>query len=244
MAKTSKLNYAIGPTFNIKFRYRFLIIMLSILFVYFSLMFSFSLWLATKKSTISIRSFSKCKFVVSAKTRSNMIYTQCVLTSLSHTLTFICIMWMITLLLSSGDVHPNPGPSDSNVSSDYTSSTNSHDLYTFLNYTNYISTVHYNVQSIRYKLDLLLAEFSQFDIISFTETWLSGNCPTSDLIFPSYYAPERKDRISDRYGGVMVYIKDSISYIRRNDLEINGLECIWVQIKLCNKRNICLLLIN
>ena len=114
-----------------------------------------------------------------------MIYTQCVLTSLSRALTFICIMWMITLLLSSGDVHPNPGPSDSDVSSDYTSSTTSHDLYTFLNFPNHISTVHYNVQSIRYKLDFLLAEFSQFDIISFTETWLSGNCPTSDLIFPS-----------------------------------------------------------
>ena len=141
-------------------------------------------------------------------------------------------------LFSDGTASNKKNPSDSVVSSDYTSSTNSHDLYTFLNYPNHISTVHYNVQSIRYKLDLILAEFSQFDIISFTETWLSGKCPTSDLIFPSYYAPERKDRISDRYGGVMVYIKDSISYIRRNYLEINGLECIWVQTKMCNKRNI------
>ena len=36
----------------------------------------------------------------------------------------------------------------------------------------------------------------------------------------------------------MVYIKDSISYIKRDNLEITGLECIWIQIKLCNKRNI------
>ena len=73
-------------------------------------------------------------------------------------------------LFSDGTASNKKNPSDSVVSFDYTSSTNSHDLYTFLNYPNHISTVHYNVQSIRYKLDLLLAEFSQFDIISFTET--------------------------------------------------------------------------
>ena len=36
----------------------------------------------------------------------------------------------------------------------------------------------------------------------------------------------------------MVYVEDFISYVRRNDLEIAGLECILIQIKLCNKRNI------
>ena len=148
-------------------------------------------------------------------------------------------MWLISLLLNSGDVHPNPGPEDFDILLNHTStSSTSYDLYSFINFPNPLSTAHYNVQSIWFKIDLLLTEFSQFDIISFTETRLSDNCPVSDLSFPSFHAPERKDRISDRYGGVMMYVKDSISYVRRNDLEISGLECIWVQIKLCNKRNI------
>ena len=176
---------------------------------------------------------------MSVNARSNVIYTHRLLTSFSRALIIICIIWLIILLLSSGDVHPNPGPSDFDVLSNHTStSSTSYDLYNFLNFPNHLSTVHYNVQSIRFKIDLLMTEFSQFDIVSFTETWLSDNCPTSDLLFPSFYPPERKDRISDRYGGVMVYVKDSISYVRRNDLEITGVECIWIQIKLCNKRNI------
>ena len=176
---------------------------------------------------------------MSVNARSNVIYTHRLLTSFSRALIIICIIWLIILLLSSGDVHSNPGPSDFDVLSNHTStSSTSYDLYNFLNFPNHLSTVHYNVQSIRFKIDLLMTEFSQFDIVSFTETWLSDNCPTSDLLFPSFYPPERKDRISDRYGGVMVYVKDSISYVRRNDLEITGVECIWIQIKLCNKRNI------
>ena len=49
--------------------------------------------------------------------------------------------------------------------------------------------------SIGFKIDLLLTKFSQFDIISLTETFLGDNCPVTDLSFPSFHAPERKDRV-------------------------------------------------
>ena len=118
-----------------------------------------------------------------------------IVTSSSYALFLICTMWLFSLLLNSGDVHPNPGPANFDVLSNHTStSSTSYDLYSFINFPNHLSTIHYNVQSIRFKTDLLLTEFSQFDI-SFTETWLSDNCPVSDLSFPSFHAPERKDRL-------------------------------------------------
>ena len=34
----------------------------------------------------------------------------------------------------------------------------------------------------------------------------------------------------DSHGDVIIYVKDSIHYMRRNDLELQGIECIWVQL--------------
>ena len=94
------------------------------------------------------------------------------------------------------------------------------------------------MQSISNKLDILISEFSYFYILSFTETWLHINVATNDLFFSNFHPPERKDRDGDRYGGVILYVKDNIAYKRRLDLEINNLECIWIEIKLSNSRNV------
>ena len=153
--------------------------------------------------------------------------------------TFSCLLpssvVIILLILKSGDVHPNPGPPPSE-SSDSCSS--SFDLYNFLNLPNHLSTIHYNVQSIANKLDTLIAEFSYFDIMSFSETWLHNEVSSNELLFPSFHPPERKDPADNRYGGVILYVRNNLSYIRRHDLELNRLECIWIQIKSSNKRNI------
>ena len=148
---------------------------------------------------------------------------------------------MIFVINLSGDVHPNPGPTEYEESPDTPStSTNSYDIhvYNFLNLPNHLSVVHYTVQSTRHKIDLLFSKFSQFEIISFTETWLDETFPTSELLFKSLYPPERKDRNSNPYGGVLVYVKDLLSYVRRDDLDMNEVECVWILIKLCNSKNI------
>ena len=119
------------------------------------------------------------------------------------------------LILRAGDIHPNPGL-QSSESSDSLSST---DLYNFLNLPNHLSTVHYNVQSIANKLDTLIAEFSFFDVVSFSETWLHDSLSSDELLFPSFHPPERKDRAHDRYGGVILYVKNNLSYTRRKDLD-------------------------
>ena len=44
------------------------------------------------------------------------------------------------------------------------------------------------------------------------------------------HIPERKDRTENGYGGVIVYLKDTLHYIRRFDLEPKGVECIWIEL--------------
>lgn len=146
-------------------------------------------------------------------------------------------LWI--LLLMCGDVHPNPGPGHSTSSSISSSSSLSHGSFSFLNTLNlskHLSFIHYNVQSIANKLDILSAELSDFDILTFSETWLHPNIQTSDLHIPNFKPPERKDRTRDRHGGVMIYIRDSVYHKRRHDLEPRDTECLWIEIQLKHTR--------
>lgn len=147
-------------------------------------------------------------------------------------------LWLTIILLCSGDVHTNPGPS-STSSLDSTSSSSSNvsaTILSSLNTSHNLSFVHYNVQSILPKLEILHAELTEFDILAFTETWLSPVDNIEDLLLQTYNIPERKDRIGDNHGGVILYVKEGIHYKRRKDLEIRGIESIWIEIVNKHKR--------
>ena len=79
-------------------------------------------------------------------------------------------------------------------------------------------------------------EYGDFDILSFTETWLNHFTPDRDIILDSFNVPLRKERVESSYGGVAVYIKEAVYYERKTDLEINGLECVWVKLKIKNQK--------
>ena len=142
------------------------------------------------------------------------------------------------MLICSGDIHPNPGPSS--IASSLNSSTShnhSNNSLRSLNLSHNLSFVHYNVQSILNKLDILEAELFEFDILAFTETWLNPTVQSDDLVFQTFHKPERKDRRSDHFGGLLLYVKSGIFYKRRSDLKINGIECIWIEVVL-NKKSL------
>ena len=101
-----------------------------------------------------------------------------------------------------------------------------------MNFCKHLSFIHYNVQSIANKIDILSAELTDFDILAFSETWLHPDIHTNDLLIPEFMPSERKDRLRDRHGGVMIYVKDTLFYIRRYDLEPLNTECIWIEIHL------------
>ena len=147
-------------------------------------------------------------------------------------------LWLTILLLCSGDIHPNPGPS-SNASSLNSSTSHNHSNNSLrsLNLSHNLSFVHYNVQSILNKLDILEAELFEFDILAFTETWFNPTVQSDDLVFQTFHKPERKDRRSDHFGGLLLYVKSGIFYKRKSDLEINGLECIWIEVVI-NKKSL------
>ena len=110
--------------------------------------------------------------------------------------------WLSVLLLCAGDIHPNPGPLSvaSSASSSFSSDVST-DVFSYLNLNHNLSFVHYNVQSIVNKLDVLQAELFEIDILSFTETWLNPSISNEEILLQSYNTPERKDRPGDPHGG-------------------------------------------
>ena len=144
-----------------------------------------------------------------------------------HCAALLVLCYLISIILIiSGDIHPNPGPSLSNTSSPNSSFSSIGAVDT----SKYFSFVHYNVQSIVPKLDTLLTEFKEFDILAFSETWLGQAVSSENLLLDSFHTPERKDRPNDNHGGVILYVKNKYFYRRRTDLEIQGVESIWVEI--------------
>ena len=131
----------------------------------------------------------------------------------------------------SGDVHSNPGPwlNVSFSSTSFSTSTENIDL------SNHISFIHHvQCSNITSKINSIFTEVNNFDILAFSETWLDKDITSDELKIDSFSLPERKDR-ADGYGGVIIYVKNHLYYKRRNDLKINGVECIWIEILTSNK---------
>ena len=141
---------------------------------------------------------------------------------------------MIYLILLAGNVELNPGPAsiDSGSISNGLSDSSIIDLSIF---EQIFSIVHYNIQSLVGKLDQIQIELLHFDVIALSESWLSDNVSTDEILFQNYQRPFRKVRVENSYGGVIIYVKENIPCKHRLDLEIYGLECIWLEIKLKNK---------
>ena len=168
------------------------------------------------------------KYPLSNKFKDNMKFN---ILLFKYLLVMASVTWLASLILLSGDVQPNPGPPTSSS----TSSSIDSSVTSVLSQSHHLSFIHYNVQSILNKLDILTTELSDFDILAFTETWLHPNISDEELQIQSFCKPERKDRMNDPHGGVLIYIKDTIHYKRRLDLEPAGIECIWTEIILRNK---------
>ena len=118
-----------------------------------------------------------------------------------------------SLLLQSGDIHPNPGPTKGQLS---------------------IALI--NARSIRNKIDLIAPESEQFDIITVCETWLKPTDKDESIKLPNYHTPLRRDRLHQAYGGVAIYIKEYLSFTPRPDLQVDNLEAVWVELNLGNEK--------
>jgi hypothetical protein len=94
---------------------------------------------------------------------------------------FELVTWLSMLLIKSGDIHVNPGPRNEHNHS-FLETAN-----TYSAFISQLSIVHYNIQSINKKSEILYSELNHFDIIALTETWLDQRTSTDDLYFQNYH---------------------------------------------------------
>jgi hypothetical protein len=102
--------------------------------------------------------------------------------------------------------------------------------------TNSVSCLHLNIKNIVPKLDFIVAEYSCHDILSFPESWLKPDISTDSLKLPGYKPPYRISRVDRLGGSVVVFVKDEINCASRLELQVDSVECIWLEIKINNKK--------
>ena len=138
-----------------------------------------------------------------------------------------CLFSVIRLLiLLSGDVHPNPGPSDQ--SNRVYTSTPDDSVFSFFQNPLSLKIASINFQSIVNKfaqLDSFLHSY-QFDIILGSETHLDPSISNPE-IFPSNYNVIRKDR--NRHGGGVLIAVSNLFQIEKIDIQDNT-ESLFVKI--------------
>ena len=122
-----------------------------------------------------------------------------------------CLTLKITILLS-GDIESNPGP----VSAD--------------GYLKEINVVHLNVRSIRTKLELIFNDFSDHDILCFTETHLDDNVSNNYLLSKCSNFTLYRRNLSAHSGVVVVYVSNRLFSKRRHELALPSVQSIWLEI--------------
>ena len=85
------------------------------------------------------------------------------------------------------------------------------------------------------KLSTFLNTHKNMQIFSLSKTHTDNATPTQLFEIPGYTFIN-KSRDVGTHGGIAIYIKDGIPFIRRTDLEVNELECIWLEINFPNTK--------
>ena len=190
----------------------------------------FSLIIALQVSNEVHRSIKHPYRRMQAQQNTNLSFS---IACLSLLLVSVLLSWVIDLILLSGDVHPNPGP-DSVSSLPDTSTSSS--ISTLGALSNHLSIMHMNIQSILPKLDLIKCESLAYDVLVFTESWLKPEIKNDDLLIDNFLPPFRVDRCNRPGGGVIIYVRDTLTCKRRTDLELQNLEAVWIEIVVKTKK--------
>ena len=101
---------------------------------------------------------------------------------------------------------------------------------------------HLNIQGINSKFDQLriLMHSNKIDIFGISETKLSDIHLTESFSLNGFHLPFRRDRNENRGGGILVYVRDGLNCVRREDLESSDLENVWIEIKQPNSKSFLL----
>ena len=142
-------------------------------------------------------------------------------------------VWLFMLILLSGDVEVNPGPDSVESSTDFSDILSSASLNSL---SNHLSILHLNIQSLLPKIDLIRGEAIAHDILIFTESWLKPTINDDSIHIENFLPPFRTDRWERPGGGVIAYVRDTLSCKWRTYLEIRGVEGLWLEINIKAKK--------
>ena len=86
----------------------------------------------------------------------------------------------------------------------------------------------------------MLKSSNNIDVLGTCETFLDITVSDDILSMPGY-SFERKDRnecntSTTKGGGILVYLRCHVDYVRRHDLESTSIESIWIEIKIKNSK--------
>ena len=91
----------------------------------------------------------------------------------------------------------------------------------------------FNARSLRNKMAQILhfLRANSIHVMAFTESWLGKSIGNNSIELPGFQAPFRRDR-HENGGGVCLYISENLACKRREDLEQESIELIWVEVYL------------
>ena len=135
----------------------------------------------------------------------------------------------MALIFLSGDTELNPG----------------FQTLKYIKSTRGLKIAHLNIRSLRNKTDALRLEGidnKTIDILTLSETWLSDSISDAEIELPGF-ACVKLDRtgVKEGYGGVVIYIREGLSFCLRDDIDTRGHECLWIELirDICKPTIIC-----
>ena len=146
----------------------------------------------------------------------------------------------LILLLLAGDIEECPGPAgpgagpgpgpDLNHMSRFAKSKGFH-------------TMHQNIRGLwnqKDNLEVILNQYKSFDIFTLSETHIAQNHPldNNDLYNLDGYKFVKRNRSTGEGGGVAICASFRLNFIRKDNLESETMECIWIEIILKKAKNI------
>lgn len=147
-------------------------------------------------------------------------------------------------LIISGDISPNPGPTNCKIY-DRTASSSPSSTGSKPNSTrhNEVRISHLNIRSLKCREHyLLLKDFiasKDIDIFTLSEIWLNENVLDHEIQIPGFNI-HRLDRSHKHGGGVCVYVKEQFKVQSLADISgifPSGLHQLWLKIQIRNLRS-------
>ena len=94
---------------------------------------------------------------------------------------------------------------------------------------------HINIQGLSTKIDqiklMLNTSLNKIDVFGISETKFNSDHKTESFYIDDYQVPFRRDRTTNKGGGLIVYVKNGVNCTRRTDLEDENIEMLWIEIK-------------